>query len=98
MVALYEEGATVYELADLFNCHRQTVSRQLKSRGVHMRLTGMTPEQVAEARCLYERGMTLRAVGKAVGISRNHVRANLVAAGVQLRIRTLSEDAAGPCR
>lgn len=90
MVALYEEGQTVYELADLFGCHRQTVSRQLKSRGVHMRLTGMTPDQLDEARQLYESGMTLRAVGKAVGASRNHVRTCLAEAGVELRTRTTS--------
>ena len=56
----------------------------------------MAPEQVAEAQRLYESGMTLKAVGKAVGVSRNHVRTELADAGVQLRIRTLTKDAAGP--
>ncbi len=93
MVVLYEGGATVYELANLFNCHRQTVSRWLKSRGVQMRLTGMLPEQVEEARRLYESGMTLKAVGAAVGVSRNHVRAHLVDAGVPLRARTARKNA-----
>lgn len=27
MVALYQDGATVWELANQFRCHRQTVSR-----------------------------------------------------------------------
>ena len=95
IVRLYEQGKTVYELAELFGCHRQTVSRQLKSHGVHMRLIGMAPEQVEEARRLYESGMTLRAVGTAVGVSRDHVRARLADAGVQLRSRTTARDAQG---
>lgn len=101
MIALYRDGATVYELANQFGCHRQTVSRWLRSRGVHMRLTGMTPEQVEEAQLLYESGMTLKAVGQAIGVSRNHIRDHLVDAGVRLRNRTSSKDSTGrrhwPC-
>lgn len=96
MVALYQDGATVYELADRFKCHRQTVSRRLRSRGVRMRLTGMLPEQVEEAQRLYESGMTLKAVSAAVGVSRNHVRDHLVDAGVRLRVRTTKADVVGP--
>lgn len=88
MVHLYEQGKTIYELADIFSCHRQTVSRQLKSRGVHMRLSGMTQDQLEQARQLYESGMTLKAVGRAVGVSRNHARTCLAEAGVELRSRT----------
>lgn len=58
-----------------------------------MRLTGMTPEQVEEARRLYESGMTLKAVGQAIGVSRNHVRAHLVDVGVSLRVRTAGNSA-----
>jgi len=60
MVVLYEQGKTVYEIADVFSCHRQTVSRQLKAHGIRMRLSGMTPDQLDEACRLYESGLTLK--------------------------------------
>lgn len=88
MLELYEQGQTVYQLADRFGCHRQTVSRQLKSRGVRMRLTGITPGQLEQATRLYGSGMTLKSVGMELGLSRNTVRACLADAGVQLRKRT----------
>ncbi len=37
IIALYQSGSSVYELAEQFGCHRQTVSRRLRSRGVQMR-------------------------------------------------------------
>jgi hypothetical protein len=37
MAAKYEEGATVYELAVEFGCHRATVAERLKKVGVAMR-------------------------------------------------------------
>lgn len=92
MVVLYGQGKTVYEIADAFSCHRQTVSRQLKARGIRMRLGGMTPDQIEDARHLYESGMTLKAAGQAVGVSRDHVRKCLAEAGVELRSRTFSRD------
>lgn len=92
MVILYQQGLTVYELADRFGCHRQTVSRQLKSCGVRMRLAGMTPGQIDEARRLYESGMTLKSVGQTLGVTRNTIRTCLADAGVELRYRTTKAD------
>lgn len=37
IIQKYQQGATVYELADMYDCHRQTVSRHLKKNGVEMR-------------------------------------------------------------
>ena len=37
MYARYEEGATVFELAAEFGCHRTTVAGQLKKAGIAMR-------------------------------------------------------------
>jgi DNA invertase Pin-like site-specific DNA recombinase len=37
IIQKYQQGATVYELADIYGCHRQTVSRHLKKNGVEMR-------------------------------------------------------------
>ena len=33
----YQQGSTIYELADTYGCHRQTISRHLKKNGVEMR-------------------------------------------------------------
>jgi AraC-like DNA-binding protein len=44
----YEEGATVYELAAEFGCHRTTVAARLKETGVQMRL--LSPNEVLSAR------------------------------------------------
>lgn len=38
MASKYETGATVYELAAEFGCHRTTVSARLKKAGVVMRI------------------------------------------------------------
>lgn len=40
LVRLYQEGATVYQLADRFGIHRGTVSRHLHRAGVAMRRQG----------------------------------------------------------
>ncbi|MFC0403594.1 helix-turn-helix domain-containing protein [Enterococcus ureilyticus] len=37
IVAKYKDSCTIYELADIYGCHRQTVSRHLKKNGVEMR-------------------------------------------------------------
>lgn len=37
IVIQYQQGATIYKLADLYGCHRQTISRHLKKNGVEMR-------------------------------------------------------------
>jgi predicted transcriptional regulator len=44
MTTKYEAGATVYELAAEFGCHRTTVAERLKKAGIVMRL--QSPEAV----------------------------------------------------
>lgn len=46
MVPRYQEGATVYELAVEFDCHRTTVSARLKKAGVSLRLQSPKLEDV----------------------------------------------------
>ena len=45
MAAKYEAGATVYELAAEFDCHRTTVAERLKKAGIEMRLQSPTPTE-----------------------------------------------------
>lgn len=85
LVAGYLSGSTVYELAAQFGCHRNTVSRLLKSRGIALRLVSMTDEQIVEAVDLYESGLSLAHVGSRLGFDRNTVRLRLIERGVEMR-------------
>jgi len=85
LVAAYQRGATVYELADQFKCHRTTVSGAIKSRGAFMRRTPLTERQIDEAVTLYETGLSLAKVGKLLSANAGTVRQQLFARGVRLR-------------
>jgi DNA invertase Pin-like site-specific DNA recombinase len=56
LIAGYQSGSTVYELADQFGIDRKTVSRILRRHDIPMRRTGLLPEQIDEATRLYEDG------------------------------------------
>ena len=77
MVARYEKGATVYELAAEFDCHRTTVAARLKKVGVPMRLQPPTSETVDSMVRLYESGLSSLRVGTQLGFCANTVRACL---------------------
>ena len=47
LAAQYEKGATVYQLAAQFGCHRTTVAERLKKAGIRMRRDGPTLDQLA---------------------------------------------------
>lgn len=87
VVAAYEAGATVYQLAHRFGIARQTVSKILKRHGVQMRRTGLSPEQTAEAARLYDQGWSLARIGARMDVSPETVRLRLAARGTQLRPR-----------
>ena len=74
MAAKYEAGATVYELAAEFGCHRTTVAERLKKAGIVMRL--QTPEAVAinSMESLYQSGLSCPEIGRQLGYSANSVR------------------------
>jgi DNA-binding CsgD family transcriptional regulator len=59
LVAQYQAGATVYELAERFKINRKTVSEHLHRQGVEMRRMGLETQQVDEAVRLYEQGRSL---------------------------------------
>ncbi|CAM4178814.1 hypothetical protein [Nocardiopsis rhodophaea] len=87
LIAVYESGATVYQLSQRFGIARQTVSKILKRHGVQMRRTGLTPDQIATAARLYESGWSLARVGEHFGVSPDTVRLRLIERGVQMRDR-----------
>lgn len=77
LAARYEEGATVYELAEEFVCSRATVSARLKKVGVPMRRQSPTSEQVDEMVRLYESGMSLKGVADQLDFSVRTVQSRL---------------------
>jgi len=74
MTVKYEVGATVYELAAEFGCHRATVAERLKKVGVAMRGQSPTPEVIDSMVSLYATGLTLLEVSEQLGFCVNTVR------------------------
>jgi transposase-like protein len=74
MTSKYEAGATVYELAAEFGCHRATVSERVKKAGIVMRGQSPTPDVIDSMVCLYESGLSYQEVGKKLGLGANTVR------------------------
>jgi transposase-like protein len=81
----YNAGATVYELAAEFGCHRATIAERLKLAGVAMRHQPTTIEQVDEIVRLYESGLSMVKVAEQVGVSARTVFNYLREKGVPTR-------------
>jgi len=90
LIAEYRAGSTIYELAERFGCHRQTVSRHLKAHGVQMRLRPLTEEQIQEVVRLYESGLSLQGIGDQIGACKSTVRSKLVERGTKLHTNDAS--------
>ena len=58
MATKYEAGATVYQLAAEFGCHRTTVAERLKKSGIVMRGQSPAPEVIDSMARLYTRGLS----------------------------------------
>lgn len=76
---------TVYQLSERFGCHRNTVSRLLKFRGITLRLASMTEDEIAMAETLYTSGLSLAKVGEQLGFNDSTVRLRLIERGVRMR-------------
>jgi len=87
LVTSYLAGSTVYELADQFSIHRQTVAEILERRGVARRYKRLSPEQLELACRLYKSGLSLMKVGDHLGRRAETVRQALMKAGVEIRPR-----------
>ena len=85
MVQRYEAGATVYELAVEFDCHRTTVSARPKKAGVSLRLQSPSSEVIDLMANLYASGLSSIEVGERFGYCANTVRNSLQGQGIQLR-------------
>lgn len=70
MVARYEGGETVYELAASFGIHRNTVSQHLEQHEVPRRYHQMTDVDLERAAELHASGLNLTQVAAQMGIGR----------------------------
>jgi DNA-binding CsgD family transcriptional regulator len=85
LVIEYSSGATTYELASRFGCHRTTVSELLKSHDVTLRRAPLNEEQIDRAAELYETGLSLAKIAKLIGANAETIRQHLRERGVTMR-------------
>ena len=87
LVADYQDGSTVYDLAAKYHVNRDTVSRILKRRGVIMRRRSPNTAEIDEAGKLYDSGSSLAKVGAQLGFDNTTICHALHKAGVPMRPR-----------
>ncbi|MEV8358494.1 sigma factor-like helix-turn-helix DNA-binding protein [Microbacterium sp. NPDC076895] len=88
LVARYEAGATVYELAEAFGIHRHTVAQRLREAGVKLRRTAPTDDEITEMVQRYESGQSLARIAETIGgTTANTVKRCLLERGVAIRPR-----------
>jgi lambda repressor-like predicted transcriptional regulator len=88
LAAAYEAGASLNELARRFGVHRNTVDRHVAKAGVAKRpLVKMNPVVLAEAVDLYNRGLSVAAVGAKLGLSASTVYSTFVREKIKMRPR-----------
>jgi IS30 family transposase len=76
---------TVYQLAEKYGCHRNTVSRHLRKNDVEVAVAKLGDNEVAEAARLYESGLSLRDIEKKMGACKTTIGRALAKAGVVLQ-------------
>ncbi len=82
----YKNGASSYELAKEFGCHRRTISDTLKRNGVEVSHQATAkPELVKKIIELYAEMKTPKEVGAIVGIGGDTVRKVLKENGIYIR-------------
>jgi site-specific DNA recombinase len=85
LIADYEAGGRVSELAQVYGIHRTTVSAHVARAGKTRRQ--LTEAQIEEAVRLYEEGWSLRAVGQRLDVSDKAIRRLLDERTVAIRPR-----------
>jgi hypothetical protein len=93
LIAEYEAGTSTTQLAALFELSKGAVLTLLHEAGVPMRRRPLTDQELADARQLYESGLSLVAVGERIGRHHTTVHLSLRRAGV---VRRASQG--GPTR
>ena len=78
----YQAGASTYELADEFGCHRSTISAVLKRNGI---VVTKRKVDIAVAIQMYESGKTTTEIAKFFDTNGSVVSKTLRASGVKMR-------------
>ena len=81
LVGDYLAGMSIEALAERYGIHRATVFAHLHRRNVPSRRPGLGVDEKAEAVHLARAGISMRAIGRRMGVDRKAVRAALVEAG-----------------
>jgi predicted DNA-binding protein YlxM (UPF0122 family) len=87
LVATYENGLSLEDLASAFSIDRRTASNHLKRRGVATRSRTLTDEQITEAIARYENGWSLARIAERFGVYPQSIRYQLLRCGVTMRAR-----------
>ncbi|HUD05483.1 MAG TPA: recombinase zinc beta ribbon domain-containing protein [Candidatus Saccharimonadales bacterium] len=87
LIASYEAGETVKELARRHNLHRETVSKILTRHDITRRPKGIPTERIAEVIADYESGLSLATIGGKLSVEPATVTLALRRAGIELRPR-----------
>ena len=82
LVGDYLAGMGVKALAERYGIHRATVFSHLRRRNVPRRRPGLGVDEKAEAVRLARAGVSMRAIGRRMGVGRKAVRVSLVEAGL----------------
>ncbi|MGI8614813.1 MAG: hypothetical protein ACR2KL_12855 [Nocardioidaceae bacterium] len=85
LVAEYQVGANMHELAIRWQIHRTTVAGHLRRASVKLRRQGLSEEQLDEAVRLYGVGWSCQRLAERFSCDDETVRQRLKAAGVRLR-------------
>lgn len=85
LVRSYQDGATVYDLANTFAIHRTTATNHLKQAGIRMR--GLPPDEptVDQMAQLYLSGLSLEKISLRTGYSAATVRTHIRSRGIATR-------------
>lgn len=85
-IRLYSEGASVYNLAEKFGCHRTTISRSLKKAGIEVTHEASKKEALTDQVLkMYSDYNKPADIGKALGINCSTVRKILHANHIYVR-------------
>ena len=78
LVREYCDGlGSVYELADRWGVHRNTIAKHLKSRGLELGRLSLSSDEIRRAFELQAHGLSFNAIGRAIGKDPKTVKAAL---------------------
>ena len=85
LIADYQIGARVNELATRYQVNRATVIQHINRAGVRRHYPALVPHEIEEAARLYREGQSLAMVARQLGAHATTVRTALLRAGLRMR-------------